>query len=46
MVQTCGKKTPRPYTKKGKRAGSRRKKTQGKAPENLAGLHKGEFERT
>ena len=46
MVRTCGKKTPGPYTKKGKRAGNRRKKTQGKAPENLAGLHKGELERT
>ena len=46
MVLTCGKKTSKPYTKKGKRSGNRRKMTQGKAPENLAGLHKGELERT
>ena len=45
MVRTCGKKTPRPYTKKGKSAENGRKKTLGKAPENLAGLHKGELER-
>ena len=46
MVWTCGKETPGSYTKKGERAGNRRKKTKGKARQNLAGLYKGELERT